>query len=330
MELNSNTRMLKLRDILFEETDEYHELSMQEITDKMKLTFGPDASFDSRTLKRDMEVLEDTGFEVIKNTGRFGKVYYSYQDRVFETYQLRLINDALLSAKFITEKEKKELIEKTKQLTSKHIAKTLPDPMLFSQSANDDYQLVKLSIDHVHRAISERKVLHYQYGKYNMKKEFEFHRDGSTYEVEPYALIWQNDFYYLIGRFKETDEMRHYRLDRMRNIRLSEERFQRRKDFNTQDYVSQSFHMFAGENVWVKIEFDQSLINVVLDRFGHDAHITPSSDDHFILSTKAKMSTGLVNWILTWGRKAKVLSPDGLVEEVQEEIEAMYARYKSE
>ncbi|WP_181348005.1 YafY family protein [Thalassobacillus sp. CUG 92003] len=327
MELNSNTRMLELRNILFEETDELHELSMQEIIDKLKLTFGTEASFDARTLKRDMEILEDTGFEVMKHTGRFGKVYYSFQDRVFETYQLRLINDALLSAKFITEKEKKELIEKTKQLTSKHIAKTLPDPMLFSQSANDDYQLVKLSIDHVHRAISERNVLHYQYGKYNIKKEFQYHRDGNTYEVEPYALIWQNDFYYLIGRFKETDEMRHYRLDRMRNIRISEEKF-RRQDFNIQAYVNQSFHMFAGEDVWVKIEFDESLVNVVLDRFGHDVSIQPSGSDSFILSTKAKMSTGLVNWILTWGRKAKVISPEALVEQVQEEVEAIYDRYK--
>ncbi|WP_406944172.1 helix-turn-helix transcriptional regulator [Halobacillus sp. SY10] len=328
MELNNNTRLLKLRDILFEETDEHHELSIQEICEKLKLYFGPDAKFDARTLKRDMEVLEDAGIEIIRNTGRFGKVYYSYQDRVFETYQLRLINDAILSAKFITEKEKKDLIERNKQLTSRHIAKTLPDPLLYSQSANDDYELVKLSIDNVHRAISEQKVLHYQYGKYNMDKEFEYHRNGDTYHVEPYALIWQNDFYYLIGRFRGNGEMRHYRLDRMRNIEISEERFKRKQDFLVKEYVDQSFHMFAGEETWIKIEFDASLLNVVLDRFGKDASIKAISDDRFILSTKAKMSIGLIGWILTWGHKAKVVSPESLVAQVKEEVQKMSKQYE--
>ncbi|WP_394217583.1 helix-turn-helix transcriptional regulator [Halobacillus trueperi] len=328
MELNNNTRLLKLRDILFEETDEHHELSIQEICEKLKLYFGPEAKFDSRTLKRDMDVLEDAGIEIIRNTGRFGKVYYSYQDRVFETYQLRLINDAILSAKFITEKEKKDLIERNKQLTSRHIAKTLPDPLLYSQSANDDYELVKLSIDNVHRAISEQKVLRYQYGKYNMDKEFEYHRNGDTYHVEPYALIWQNDFYYLIGRFRGNGEMRHYRLDRMRNIEISEERFKRKQDFLVKEYVDQSFHMFAGEDAWIKIEFDASLLNVVLDRFGKDASINAISDDRFLLSTKAKMSIGLIGWILTWGHKAKVVSPESLVAQVKEEVQKMSKQYE--
>src|SRR5699024_977051 len=148
--------------------------------------------------------------------------------RLFETYQLRLMVDAVLSARFITTNEKENLIGKMKQLTSASIAKTLPEPVLFSQSANMDYDLVKLNIDHVHRAVSDRRVLGYQYGKFNVDKDFEFGRGGDWYYVEPYALIWQNDYYYLIGRFQETDEMRHYRLDRIRNIELTEERFVKR------------------------------------------------------------------------------------------------------
>lgn len=326
MEVNNNTRLLQLQEILSKETDELHELSMKEIMEKLKFVFGPEANFDKRTLKRDMDVLEEAGFEVIQNKGDFGKTLYSYQDRVFETYQLRLLNDAVLSAKFITEKEKKDLIQRIKNLTSKHIAKTLPDPLLFNQSANDGYQLVKLNIDHVHTAIAEQKVLLYQYGKYNMKKEFEYNREGSTYEVEPYALIWQNDFYYLIGRFRGTGEMRHYRLDRMRNIRLSEERF-RKDEINIQDYVDQSFHMFAGENTWIKVQFHASLLNVVLDRFGLEASIQQVDDEHFLLSTKAKMSTGLVAWIMQWGQKAKVVSPESLKEQVRDEVRAMVEAY---
>src|SRR5699024_5041868 len=119
--------------------------------------------------------------------------------RLFETYQLRFMVDAVLSARFITPNEKKQLIHKMKQLTSKRIAKTLPEPFLFSPSANMDYEKVKFNIDHIHQAISERKVITYQYGKFNVDKTFIYHRNGDTYHVEPYALIWQNDYYYLIG-----------------------------------------------------------------------------------------------------------------------------------
>lgn len=327
MEVTNNTRLLKLRDILFEETDENNELSITEIEDKLKLHFGTDASFDPRTLKRDIEILEESGVDIARNKGKYGKVYYSYQDHLFETYQLRFINDAVLSAKFITEKEKKTLIQKTKQMTSRHIAKTLPDPVLFSQSSNEDYQLVKLNIDYIHRAISEQKVLQYHYGRYNLKKEFEFSRNGDLYEVEPYALIWQSDYYYLIGKFRGNGEMRHYRLDRMRHMDMKEERF-RRDAFTIQDYVDQSFHMFTGEDSRIKIEFDASLLNVVIDRFGIDASITPVTDERFILSTQAKISRGLINWILTWGAKAKVLSPDKLVEDIKQEVEHMYKHYQ--
>src|SRR5699024_3376469 len=114
--------------------------------------------------------------------------------RLFETYQLRLLVDAVLSARFITVNEKKQLIEKmkqltSKQLTSKHTAKTLPKPILLGQSMSVDYELVKLNIDRVHRAISDGKVLHYQYGKFNVHKEFTYNREGEIYQVEPYALI---------------------------------------------------------------------------------------------------------------------------------------------
>src|SRR5699024_624326 len=154
-----------------------------------------------------------------------------------------------------------------KQLTSKHIAKTFPGPVMFSQSSNEDYERVKYNIDQVHRAISEKKVLTYQYGRYNVDKEFVYGRNGNLYYVEPYALIWQNDNYYLIGRFQETNEMRHYRLDRIRGAKISEKSFVRQQ-FHLQEYVDQSFMMFAGEEIRIKICFDNELINVVLDRFG--------------------------------------------------------------
>ena len=326
MERGSNYRLLKIKEILFQQTDEQHELSMNDISKKLEQII-PGTKFDNRTIKRDLEILDEMDFEIMENTGKFGKILYSHQSRLFETYQLRLIIDAILSARFITTNEKKKLIDKVKQLTSNNIAKTLPEPVLFSQSANLNYELVKLNIDFVHRAISQSKVLTYQYGKFNVDKEFEFNRNGDYYHVEPYALIWQNDYYYLIGRFQKTGEMRHYRLDRIRNIEITDAVF-KKACFDLKSYVNQSFHMFAGEEIRIKIQFNQDLVNVVLDRFGHDADIKKTGDGHFVLATKAKLSDGLINWILTWGNKAKVLEPQHLVKDVKEKIEQMMENYR--
>jgi|SRR5690625_969298 len=325
--MHSNSyRLLKIKDILFYETDAEHELSIADIQEKLK-RYLPEETFDQRTIKRDLMTLEEAGFEIVRNKGKYGKILYSHQARLFEVYQLRLLVDAILSARFITTKEKNHLIEKVKQLTSHAIAKTLPEPVVFSQSVNLDYDLIKLNIDHVHRAISKRRVLTYKYGRYNMDKEFEWRRDGETYYVEPYALIWQNDLYYLIGRFQPTNEIRHYRLDRIRDIHISDETFKKDENFHLQQYIDKSFHMFSGENIRIRIKFHASLVNVVLDRFGKDANIRKVNDEAFILSTQAKLSDGLINWILTWGSRAKVLSPDYLVQQVKEKISQMYAIY---
>jgi len=325
LERGNNYRLLKLRNILFSETDEHHELSIQDIVDKLGIQ-SRQIKADVRTIKRDLEMLDDAGFEIVKNTGKFGKILYSHQSRLFETYQLRLMIDAVLSARFITVNEKKALIGKIKRLTSNHTAKTLPDPILIDQPTSVNYELVKLNIDRVHRAISEQKVLTYKYGKFNVQKEFTYNRDGETYFVEPYALIWQNDYYYLIGRYRKTDEIRHYRLDRIREIEISDTTFSK-EDFQLREYVNQSFHMFAGEEIRIKVRFHLDLLNVVLDRFGHGADIREMDESHFVLATKAKLSDGLVNWILTWGNMAKVLSPDYLVDEIKEKIRKMSEIY---
>lgn len=324
--MKGSRRLLKLKQILYEETDENHELSIKELIDKLKLLYGTNMSFDARAIRRDLEALDEEGFEIIRNKGKYGKILYSHQYRLFETYQLRLIIDAILSARFITEKEKKSIIQKLKKLTSVHIAKSLPDPIIFNQSVNTDYDLIRMNIDQAHQAISEQKVLAYQYGKYNSEKEFVFNRDGLVYKVEPYALIWQNDYYYLIGKFILTNEFRHYRLDRMRNVAVTEEKFQK-QTLNISKYVNQTFHMFAGEEAKITIRFQQDLINVFIDRFGLDANIEKLDENYFMLTAKAKLSSGLVSWILRWGHKVKVLSPDWLVEEVKREIQQMYELY---
>lgn len=327
MKQSNNYRLLQLKDLLFQETDEDHELDIYEIKEKL-VQIMEVRNIDHRTIKNDLEALDQMDFDIIQNRRKFGKIFYSHQAKLFETYQIRLLVDAILSARFITPKEKGMLIDKLKELTSVHIRNTLPGPILFSQTVNIDYELIKLNIDRLHHAITSKRVVSYQYGDFNVQKEFEYRRNGDLYYVEPYALIWQNDLYYLIGKFQETNEIRHYRLDRIRSIDILEETFIKDKRFELQQYVDNTFHMYSGEELRMEIRFENSLINAILDRFGMDVSVQEDGEGHFILTTKAKLSDGLLSWILKWGQRAQVLSPESLVERVKHEIKNMSTNYQ--
>src|SRR5699024_11640569 len=127
--------------------------------------------------------------EVIVNEERLSKNLYSHQCRLFETYQLRLLSDAVLSARFITETDKQSIVKKIKKLTSNELAKSLPDTLIFNPSSNIDYNLIKLNIDKVHEVVSNNNVIEYQYGKYNIHKDFILNKYGEIYEIELYELI---------------------------------------------------------------------------------------------------------------------------------------------
>lgn len=322
---SNSDRLLKIRQILEEETDEENHLSIKEIQQKLE-QWAENETFDRRTIRSDIESLDRSGFYIITNQEKYGTRVYSYQERLFEVYQLRLIIDAILSARFITTNEKDRLIKNIKQLTSKYIAKSLPETMTFTQSTSVDYEPVRVNIDRIHEGVSEEKVIRYHYGRYNVDKEFVYGREGEFYYVEPYALIWQNDYYYLIGKFQETNEIRHYRLDRMRDVEVLDEKF-KKENISLQNYVDKTFHMYGGEDIRISVRFTNNLVNVVLDRFGIDVDIEKDGEDHFILNTRAKLSDGLIHWLLTWGSQAQVLSPDFLVDKVKRRVAEMYEIY---
>ncbi|WP_216830736.1 helix-turn-helix transcriptional regulator [Alkalihalobacterium elongatum] len=325
-DVSGKDRLLKIKDLLQRETDESHELAIDEIIEKLRLEFGDSFSVDKKAVKDDIESLSRCDFEVIEHLGKFGKKYYSYQSRLFELYELRLLIDAILSARFITKKDSEALILKIKKLTSKHLAKNLPSQIFYDQSVKGNYYPIKVDIDRLHIAITENKTVKFKYGKYNVNKEFEYRRNGIFYQVKPYALVWNNDFYYLLGIFEDEKELRPYRVDRMRKVEVTNKSFQR-MPVNISEHVHKTFHMYAGKEEWIKIRFKNDLINVVFDRFGLDVDIKKIDDSYFLLNTKAAVSDGLVAWILTWGSDAKVIAPISLVRLVTEEVKKMFQQY---
>lgn len=323
-ELRTGQRLLALKEIFLQKTDEGNQLSIDELIEKLKIEI-PDCSADKRAVKRYIDTLRDAGFDIIENIDKYGKKLYSHQARLFETYQLRLIVDPILSARFITTEEKKNIINNVKKLTSEYIAKTIPDPIIYEQSINRDYQRIKQHIDTIHEALSQGKIICFKYGDVNIKKEFTLRKDGATYHIKPYNLISESNFYYLIGEdINQSSNPRNYRLDRMRDVIITDEKFVK-KPLDLSAHVRNSFHMFGGEDEWIKLQFvhDNAVLNGVIDKFGTDAEIRESLNNTFILNAKAKLSEGLKAWILSWGSKVRVMSPKTLKNDIHNELKKM-------
>jgi predicted DNA-binding transcriptional regulator YafY len=329
-EINSGLRLLALREIFLWDTDENHQLSIKELVEKLKIEL-PESTADQKAVKRYIQTLQAARFDIIENEDKYGKKFYSHQERLFESYQLRLLIDPILSARFITEEEKKTIISNLKKLTSKHIAKTLPDPIVYQQSINQDYQLIKLHIDKIHEAIYQSKMITFQYGDFDIDKNFQLRHGGERYQIKLHALIWESNFYYLIGddsKYSEENNPRNYRLDRMRNVTITDTRFtHKRKDLST--YVQNSFHMFGGQDDWITLDFtlDQNVLNGVIDKFGIEADIRKVGEKTFRLKAKAKLSHGLKAWILAWGSNVKVISPPSFVDEIKVEVQKIKDNY---
>ncbi|MFC7783700.1 helix-turn-helix transcriptional regulator [Rossellomorea sp. GCM10028870] len=327
--VDNKERVLRLMGILSEETDEDHELSLDDIINRFKQMFGPEVKLNKNSLKDDLEHLIRNNFDVTINQEKEGlPKYYSHQYRLFELYELRMLIDAVVSAKFISKKETRQLTGKIKKLTSLHQGKKLHNEIQIDSSIKSESPYIRLAIHDIHEAIAERRMITFQYGRYDVKKQFNLSHEGKLYKVKPYALAWANDFYYLIAYYFEADEIRHYRVDRLRNVEPLSETFPY-QPFDVSKYVQSTFHMFAGDEEWIKVSFQNHLINVIIDKFGKDVDIQRDGEDHFILTTKARVSSGLVNWILNFGSQARVISPPSLVETVKTEVSKLHSLYHS-
>lgn len=180
----------------------------------------------------------------------------------------------------------------------------------------------------MHEAIHDQQLVAFQYGRYGTDLQFTLSHDGDEYNVKPLGLVWNNDRYYLVAHFIKEDEVRQYRVDRMRNVRIEEERFVRDPYFDLKTYTSQMFHMFGGDIISLEAEFQEKLINIVIDRFGIDANLVAKQDGKFILKAQVTMSDGFVGWLLRWGGDVKVLHPPKLVQRMKQEVEKMVQQYQ--
>ena len=185
-------------------------------------------------------------------------------------------------------------------------------------------------VDEIHTAISTNKRIRFEYLKWNLNKELVPRKEG-FYEVSPWALTWDDENYYLIAFDAEADKIKHYRVDKMRNIdlladkRLGKEHF---KAFDMAAYSKMNFGMFGGKETKVKLKFKNELVGVLIDRFGKDISIRRSDENGYsVTSVDVALSDQFFGWLFALSDGVVIVSPDDVKEKYKEELQRIINGY---
>ena len=324
---NQKMKLLHLVKIFSEDTDETHGLTIKDILQKLELA---DIQADRRTLYQDFEELRIFGYDILSERNGHD-VYYYLASRTFELPELKLLVDSVQASRFITEKKSREMIHKLETLVSRHEASQLNRQVILSGRVKTVNETIYYNVDEIHTAISENCKIRFQYFQWNVKKEMELRRGGKFYCVSPWALIWDDENYYLVAYDSEDQKIKHYRVDKMLKISLCEgELREGRETFDKNqlaDYSTKHFNMYGGQLQYVTIEAENRLVGVFIDRFGTDLILSKTDDDHFSFTTKVEVSGQFLGWIIGLGPGVKITGPAPVVAMMRKEAKRLADLY---
>ena len=316
-------KLLYIIKLLSENTDENHPASTADIIAYLE---SNGIHSERKSIYDDIARLIDFGYDIIQVHSRLGGGYYM-AGRDFELPELKLLVDAVQSSRFITTRKSRSLIKKLEQLAGKHDAGKLQRQVYVAGRIKTENESIYYSIDHIHSAIQENKKISFQYLDWNLKKQL-VPRDKLERIVSPWALIWREENYYLAAFDSQDQIMKHYRVDKMGQVKVLKDAREGMEQFSKTDpaiYSNQTFGMYAGQEEIVTLQFPNRLIGVVLDRFGKDVDIRPMTDRIFRIRAKVAVSGQFFGWLAGIGREAVVINPVSVRNQYQKWLEDIVA-----
>ncbi len=272
-------------------------------------------SCDRKTVYSDIAALQDYGVDIVSLPGKNGGYYIA--SRNFELPELKLLIDAVQSSRYLTEKKSRELIEKLLAQCNEQDAKLMMRNVVVSGRVKSMNETIYYSVDAIQEAIAQNRQITFRYFDWDFGGKRKYRE--KPYVASPYGLCQDNENCYLLA-FSQRHGITSYRLDRMCDITLLDEARIPCPDLAGKallDHANRLFQMFSGDAVNVKMRFHNSLINVVIDRFGKDIMLIPDGEDYFNFTVPVAVSPMFLSWVIGFGSKAKVLYPQSVADELQ-------------
>lgn len=329
----SKLKLLYLADILKKKTDENNYLAATEICDELSKL---DIPAERKSIYKDIEILREYGFDII-HTGSKNRGGYFMGAREFELAEIRLLSDAVQAANFISQKKTKQLVEKIESFASESQAKILHSQVYVDNRPKCKNEEIYYTINLLDEAINKSVKVSFTYTKRKITDEFKTAKEEKQFKVSPYALIWSDDHYYLVCNNEKYNNLMHLRIDKIKKLDLLDERSRHfsevsdyKTSFDSADYASKLFNMFSGEPKPIELICNNDVLDPILDRFGENVRIQKVDDEHFLIRTNAVVSQGLVSWILGFGDRIKVRTPNDLIYDVTKKAQEIVDLYKTE
>ncbi|MDD6414181.1 MAG: WYL domain-containing protein [Blautia sp.] len=312
--------ILYILDILQKYTDEEHRLSQKEIQNILKREY--EMTVDRKAVKRNLLNLIEYGSNIeyrevsrkdifrkkdsvsYKGTSDFADQEISEDDLLwtdfylkqkFTNEELRLLIDSLLFSKHIPYSQAKELIKKLESLSNIYF-KSCSQYIYPLPVERTDNKQVFYNIAILDDAIRKKKKVLFEYAEYHTDKKMHLKKreDGSVreYIITPYQMAVQEGKYYLICNYDKYDDISNYRVDRIRNIQILEEKgkpfetlkWSGHQPMNLNEYMKEHVYMYSSENAFVKFRIVKAMISDVIDLFGKGVNFSEETDTHVSVS----------------------------------------------
>ena len=318
-------KSLYLMKIFLEETDEDHGLSLAQLNEQLAL-YGFDP-VSSKTLYEDIDELRRFGIDVdYSHEGR--RYFYRVLNREFDIAELKLLVDSVQASQFITERKSNALIKKIEKLASRHQGQELHRQVLVAGRVKSMNESIYRNVDALNSAINQNSQITFQYFQYDRDKNEVLRHGGAWYVASPWALLLDNENYYLVAYDSGDEKIKHFRVDKMLRIRATGDPRKGREAYHKEDYTRNSvFGMFGGKVTAVTLEAENRMAGILIDRFGKDIRMVPVSDTRFEAGVDVVLSPQFYGWLIGLGTDIRLTGPAPAVKELKENIRLQYDQY---
>ena len=313
MDIKAKLRPFYVARMLYEQTDEDHYLTIAQIMEQLEREY--DISTSRGTVGNDIKALQELGIDINVEASTQNRFYLI--GRRFELPELKAMIDAIESARFIPKEKSSELVKKIGSLTSQHNTLKLVRNVDVENRIKANNEKIYYIMEALNDAINAQKKVSFQYFSYNVRKEQKMKHNGYSYVFSPYKLIWNGDFYYVVGYSEKHHGIGSFRVDRISRCPqiLNEKAEQPPEDFDLNVYLNSMFHMYNGKRVQMDLVCDNDLMDAIIDKFGEDVTILANDMCSFRAIVNIAVGPGLYSWIFGFRGKVRIKAPSEVKDE---------------
>lgn len=317
MRNGDNLRQLYLLKILYERTDEFHSLSTNELATILEEEYGISAH--RITIKDDIISFKKFGIEIEEE--RKSQNHYRLISRTFSVPELKVLIDAIQSAKFITANQSAELSKRIATLASCHDEEALKRNIIAEERYKTQNTQSLYTVDAVNTAINRGKKISFKYFRYSPSKRKVLKNNGEMYVFSPYYLVWNGDHYYAVGYSDKHKGIGSFRVDRFLEVPIimDDKAVPMPKDFKINEYINSMLHMFDSERKDVELICNNDVIDNLIDKFGTGVKTSRVDKEHFKAIVNVAINHVFFSWVFGFGNKVHITGP----KEVQEQYHVM-------